>query len=546
MKSQNCKFEVFFKNDKGFGLRLLEPLKKGRFITEFPEASSSYEDLSDITDQWLTQGLWNVVQDKTTIQDTKQLGGIMSKYISHSNEANCVVQKWQVGELIMTGLYAKRDIEQNEELFLDYTVPYTGHGIIDPKPDPLIATDKNFSDNLGKPIENADDVINFRIDLFRCTHRFDMAPQITNDIIILGFFIEALGLDVLRDLLKGDPPNLVTIKKILEILKKLPCDRKYLKFYNDSKIKETLIKLAPKIVQFNDLFQHLLKKWTEIEPKTTPRKPTPIPLPPLPPVPSPFSVSSPYTATIKYAPRFEPYYKPRNYYAPHKPSQSYTTSTTTINDPQRIAKEDKGKAPAYVGPSSNGLKSKSSLSSSLSSAKYESYPKQRKQNTPIKSSQPTIIKDIQSITKIENEKSSSSLKSKSSLSSSARYEPYAIPKKPVTPKSSQESAAGPTIAPKINDDTLKDKLQGEINAAVYQCSLEFKNGLDDRTFEEHVTKLGGLCFQKESKIPKSTGQNSYEFTDKVRNRIKDFVKIYMKKLVAKVQASKIEQEKTTD
>ncbi|CAJ0851012.1 18171_t:CDS:10 [Entrophospora sp. SA101] len=361
MKSQNCKFEVFFKNDKGFGLRLLEPLKKGRFITEFPEASSSYEDLSDITDQWLTQGLWNVVQDKTTIQDTKQLGGIMSKYISHSNEANCVVQKWQVGELIMTGLYAKRDIEQNEELFLDYTVPYTGHGIIDPKPDPLIATDKNFSDNLGKPIENADDVINFRIDLFRCTHRFDMAPQvlgrlsITNDIIILGFFIEALGLDVLRDLLKGDPPNLVTIKKILEILKKLPCDRKYLKFYNDSKIKETLIKLAPKIVQFNDLFQHLLKKWTEIEPKTTPRKPTPIPLPPLPPVPSPFSVSSPYTATIKYAPRFEPYYKPRNYYAPHKPSQSYTTSTTTINDPQRIAKEDKGKAPAYVGP--NQLKS---------------------------------------------------------------------------------------------------------------------------------------------------------------------------------------------
>ncbi|CAJ0891456.1 6940_t:CDS:10, partial [Entrophospora sp. SA101] len=237
MKSQNCKFEVFFKNDKGFGLRLLEPLKKGRFITEFPEASSSYEDLSDITDQWLTQGLWNVVQDKTTIQDTKQLGGIMSKYISHSNEANCVVQKWQVGELIMTGLYAKRDIEQNEELFLDYTVPYTGHGIIDPKPDPLIATDKNFSDNLGKPIENADDI--------------------TNDIIILGFFIEALGLDVLRDLLKGDPPNLVTIKKILEILKKLPCDRKYLKFYNDSKIKETLIKLAPKIVQFNDLFQHV-------------------------------------------------------------------------------------------------------------------------------------------------------------------------------------------------------------------------------------------------------------------------------------------------
>ncbi|CAJ0850999.1 18169_t:CDS:10 [Entrophospora sp. SA101] len=224
MKSQNCKFEVFFKNDKGFGLRLLEPLKKGRFITEFPEASSSYEDLSDITDQWLTQGLWNVVQDKTTIQDTKQLGGIMSKYISHSNEANCVVQKWQVGELIMTGLYAKRDIEQNEELFLDYTVPYTGHGIIDPKPDPLIATDKNFSDNLGKPIENADDVINFRIDLFRCTHRFDMAPQvlgrlsITNDIIILGFFIEALGLDVLRDLLKGDPPNLVTIKKVSSLV----------------------------------------------------------------------------------------------------------------------------------------------------------------------------------------------------------------------------------------------------------------------------------------------------------------------------------------
>lgn len=50
----------------------------------------------------------------------------MSKYISHSNEANCVVQKWLVGDLVMTGLYAKRDIEQNEELFLDYTVPYTG------------------------------------------------------------------------------------------------------------------------------------------------------------------------------------------------------------------------------------------------------------------------------------------------------------------------------------------------------------------------------------------------------------------------------------
>lgn len=46
--------------------------------------------------------------------------GNMARFMNHSCNPNCITQKWNVLGEICVGIFASRDIEENEELTFDY------------------------------------------------------------------------------------------------------------------------------------------------------------------------------------------------------------------------------------------------------------------------------------------------------------------------------------------------------------------------------------------------------------------------------------------
>ena len=46
--------------------------------------------------------------------------GNVARFINHSCEPNCETRKWTVGKEISVGIFARRDIEEDEELTFDY------------------------------------------------------------------------------------------------------------------------------------------------------------------------------------------------------------------------------------------------------------------------------------------------------------------------------------------------------------------------------------------------------------------------------------------
>ncbi|KAF8746499.1 SET domains protein, partial [Rhizoctonia solani] len=66
-----------------------------------------------------------MLQREQYIDATKRGG--KGRFANHSCNPNCYVAKWVVGKRIRMGIFAKRDIEENEELTFNYNVDRYGH-----------------------------------------------------------------------------------------------------------------------------------------------------------------------------------------------------------------------------------------------------------------------------------------------------------------------------------------------------------------------------------------------------------------------------------
>jgi SET domain-containing protein len=51
--------------------------------------------------------------------DATKKGGI-SRFINHSCNPNCVLQKWVVGKRLRMGIFTRRDVQPGEEVTFDY------------------------------------------------------------------------------------------------------------------------------------------------------------------------------------------------------------------------------------------------------------------------------------------------------------------------------------------------------------------------------------------------------------------------------------------
>ncbi|CAF3172330.1 unnamed protein product [Rotaria socialis] len=118
----NHKLALFKTEMKGYGLRTIAPIHKGRFLVEYVGEVVDMDELARRSKKYKRDG--NVHQyvmsliHGTVIDST--IKGNWARFINHSCEPNCVAEKWLVNGEYRMGIFAKRDLNITEEITIDY------------------------------------------------------------------------------------------------------------------------------------------------------------------------------------------------------------------------------------------------------------------------------------------------------------------------------------------------------------------------------------------------------------------------------------------
>lgn len=122
-RKQYAKLEVRDTVNKGYGLFALEKISEGAFIREYiGEVISQREHESRLQSRRFEGGSSHtfVMQLKPGNYLDASSKGNMSRFINHSCEPNCCIEKWIIKGRIRAGIFASTDIEAGEELSFDY------------------------------------------------------------------------------------------------------------------------------------------------------------------------------------------------------------------------------------------------------------------------------------------------------------------------------------------------------------------------------------------------------------------------------------------
>uniref|UniRef100_A0A3Q1I6Q4 Ash1 (absent, small, or homeotic)-like (Drosophila) n=1 Tax=Anabas testudineus TaxID=64144 RepID=A0A3Q1I6Q4_ANATE len=113
--------ERFRAEGKGWGIRTKEPLRSGQFIIEYlGEVVSEHEFRSRMMEQYFSHsGHYCLNLDSGMVIDSYRMGN-EARFINHSCEPNCEMQKWSVNGVYRIGLFALKDISSGTELTYDY------------------------------------------------------------------------------------------------------------------------------------------------------------------------------------------------------------------------------------------------------------------------------------------------------------------------------------------------------------------------------------------------------------------------------------------
>lgn len=113
--------ERFRAEGKGWGIRTKETLRAGQFIIEYlGEVVSEQEFRSRMMEQYFSHsGHYCLNLDSGMVIDSYRMGN-EARFINHSCEPNCEMQKWSVNGVYRIGLFALKDITSGTELTYDY------------------------------------------------------------------------------------------------------------------------------------------------------------------------------------------------------------------------------------------------------------------------------------------------------------------------------------------------------------------------------------------------------------------------------------------
>uniref|UniRef100_A0A8C4RN22 Ash1 (absent, small, or homeotic)-like (Drosophila) n=1 Tax=Erpetoichthys calabaricus TaxID=27687 RepID=A0A8C4RN22_ERPCA len=113
--------ERFRAEGKGWGIRTKEPLRSGQFIIEYlGEVVSEQEFRNRMIEQYHTHNDHYCLNlDSGMVIDSYRMGN-EARFINHSCNPNCEMQKWSVNGVYRIGLFALKDMQSGTELTYDY------------------------------------------------------------------------------------------------------------------------------------------------------------------------------------------------------------------------------------------------------------------------------------------------------------------------------------------------------------------------------------------------------------------------------------------
>lgn len=121
--------EPFMTQKKGWGVKAKQLIKKGSYILEYVgEVVSIHEYEQRMRTDYKDDIHYYCLHLNGQLVIDSHKAGNDSRYINHSCQPNCEVQKWAVNGIYRMALYAKADIECDEELTYDYNfAPFNIH-----------------------------------------------------------------------------------------------------------------------------------------------------------------------------------------------------------------------------------------------------------------------------------------------------------------------------------------------------------------------------------------------------------------------------------
>ncbi|XP_066246011.1 histone-lysine N-methyltransferase ash1 isoform X2 [Euwallacea similis] len=113
--------EKFMTEDKGWGVRTKEPIKQGEFILEYVGEVVSDQEFKERMNSIYVNDTHHYCLhlDTGLVIDGHRMGSY-GRFVNHSCQPNCEMQKWSVNGQLRMALFALRDIESYEELSYDY------------------------------------------------------------------------------------------------------------------------------------------------------------------------------------------------------------------------------------------------------------------------------------------------------------------------------------------------------------------------------------------------------------------------------------------
>ncbi|KAI8388531.1 uncharacterized protein BYT42DRAFT_492357 [Radiomyces spectabilis] len=121
-KKEGCKnLDVFLTRERGWGLRTLVDIKRGDLIIEYRGEIISHK----LCEERMRNAYKN--QKNFYFLDYRQgevvdacEKGTDARFINHSCDPNCHIEKWALKGELHVGVFASKDIPANTELFYDY------------------------------------------------------------------------------------------------------------------------------------------------------------------------------------------------------------------------------------------------------------------------------------------------------------------------------------------------------------------------------------------------------------------------------------------
>ncbi|KAG0333401.1 histone methyltransferase set2 [Podila humilis] len=128
MTMANARVDVIRTEKKGFGLRAMHDIEAGDFVMEYIGEVLPHASFIKRTREYSLAGVQHFyfmsLQADEVIDATKK--GCLARFINHSCNPNCHLEKWVVGRKLRIGIFSIKRIAAGDELTFDYQLERYG------------------------------------------------------------------------------------------------------------------------------------------------------------------------------------------------------------------------------------------------------------------------------------------------------------------------------------------------------------------------------------------------------------------------------------